>query len=113
MHRVGLAILLFVMCCFALGRARPQQASLSGRRAGGEAQAGQQAYQQHCAVCHSIIPGATLVGPSLAGAMKGASALKPSEVHSILINGKGRMPSMKAQLSIKDTQNLLAYLKTL
>jgi mono/diheme cytochrome c family protein len=73
-------------------------------------QAGTLVYQGHCAICHSVLPGATLVGPSLYGTMKSPSA---ASVRTVILNGKGKMRGLKGQLTPQDINNLLAYLRTL
>ncbi len=73
-------------------------------------QAGALVYQAHCALCHSVLPGATLVGPSLYGEMKSPNA---ASVRTIILNGKGKMRGLKGQLTPQEINHLLAYLKTL
>jgi len=87
-----------------------EQAGSETNTAAKKVQAGTLVYQAHCAVCHSILPGATLVGPSLHGEMKGPAA---ASVRTIILNGKGRMRGLKGQVTPQDLNNLLAYLRTL
>lgn len=88
----------------------PAQQATANAASSSKAQAGAQTYQAHCAVCHSVLPGATLVGPSLWGEMKTPAA---ASVRSTIINGKGRMRGLKGQLSPQEITNLLVYLRTL
>lgn len=107
MHRVVIALMGGTIFILMFPAAPAQQSPISQ-------QAGQQVFQQRCAMCHSILPGATLVGPSLAGEMKtGSPAKAAASARNIILKGKGRMPGQKAQLSLKDLDHLLAYLKTL
>ncbi len=76
----------------------------------GKVQAGTLVYQGHCAICHSVLPGATLVGPSLYGEMKSLSA---ASVRATILNGKGKMRGLKGQLTQQEINNLLVYLRTL
>ena len=108
--------LALLVTCAALGAGViPQGHAQSGTAAGaGKAAAGQQVFEAHCTMCHSIIPGTTLVGPSLSGVLKGPHPPKTvAEARMIILNGKGKMPSQKTVLTPKEIDEVLAYLKTL
>ena len=109
MQRVILVSLLSVMGLILVRPAQTQGAPTMTRR-----QMGEQVFINNCSGCHSVAPGRTLVGPSLAGEMKGASPGKAdARVRTIILNGKGKMPPQRAQLSDKDLNSLIAYLRTL
>ena len=80
----------------------------------GDAKAGEDTFMQRCFQCHSVAEGEVRVGPSLYHVTKGPHPRKtPAGIHEILTNGKGRMPSFKEILTKEDTDNLIAYLKSL
>ena len=99
-----------------------------------DATAGQAVFKSQCSVCHSVTPGRTLTGPSLAGivgrkagsvegfhysAANKASGLTwtAAELDTYLTNPKGVIPGTTMTYpGLKDaTQraNLIAYLSTL
>jgi mono/diheme cytochrome c family protein len=81
---------------------------------GGTVSAGQEVFTQKCFQCHSVIEDQVRFGPSLFHEMKGPHPKKTAtEIHEILMNGKGKMPSFKDILTQEDTDNLLAYLHSL
>ncbi len=100
--------ILLALCCISGAVLKGQQTRAASGAA--KVQAGTLVYKAHCAVCHSVLPGATLVGPSLYGVM--ATPTGPS-VRSIIVNGKGRMRGLKGQLTPQEIANVQAYLKTL
>ncbi len=104
--------LLATVCTSAavLAAQQTQTNGLAANPASGKVQAGTLVYQGHCAICHSVLPGATLVGPSLYGEMKSPSS---ASIRTIILNGKGKMRGLKGQLTPQDINNLLAYLRTL
>ena len=101
---------IFLALCCSTGAALKGQQPRPAASGAAKVQAGTVAFQAHCAVCHSVLPGATLVGPSLYGVM--ATPAGPS-VRSIIIKGKGRMRGLKDQLTSQEIADVLAYLKTL
>ncbi len=105
--------ILLAMGCASAAVVAAQQAhtdSSAANQAASKVQAGALVYHGHCAVCHSVLPGATLVGPSLYGEMKNSSA---ASARTIILNGKGKMRGLKGQLTQREISNLLAYLRTL
>ena len=78
------------------------------------AHAGQEVFTQRCYACHSVIQDQVRFGPSLYHVLKTPHPRKtPAEVRTLLKEGKGKMPSFKEILTPEDTDNLLAYLRTL
>jgi mono/diheme cytochrome c family protein len=80
--------------------------------------AGQQVFTQRCFGCHSVIEGQQRFGPSLFGELKSPHPKRtPAEIRQILQNGQkgkiGTMPPFKDILTKEDTDNLMAYLRTL
>ena len=76
--------------------------------------AGQDVFNKYCFQCHSMNEGQNMLGPSLYAEMRKPHPKKtPAEVRMILQNGKGKMPSFADRLTAMDTDNLLAYLRTL
>jgi mono/diheme cytochrome c family protein len=76
--------------------------------------AGEEMFVQKCFQCHSVNEGQVRLGPSLYHVAKGPHARKtPAQIREILANGKGKMPSFKETLTQEDTDNLIAYLRSL
>ncbi|MEJ2210449.1 MAG: c-type cytochrome [Anaerolineae bacterium] len=119
---LALALLVGLVACGGGG----------GTSAGGDAQAGEQIFNggasPPCSSCHSLQPGQTLVGPSLAGIADLAGQLVPGEsaeqyLHESIVDPNayvvegfqpGVMPSnYGTQLSEQQINDLVAYLMTL
>ncbi len=82
--------------------------------AAGNAHAGQTLFMSKCFQCHSVTEGEVRFGPSLYHEVKKPKPKKTeAEVRAIIKNGKNKMPAWGAILSADDTDNLLAYIKTL
>ena len=112
MHKVllsaSLSLALFLPACGALGQAAhaPEKA--------GNAHAGEEVFQQRCMPCHSIVEGELRVGPSLYHVTRGPKVREtPAQIRVILKNGRNKMPSFKDILTEQDTDNLIAYVKSL
>jgi mono/diheme cytochrome c family protein len=76
--------------------------------------AGEDVFTQKCFQCHSVLEGQVRLGPSLYHVSKGPHPKKTqAEIREILANGKGKMPPFKEILTQEDTDNLLAYLRSL
>ena len=85
-----------------------QQPQLGSARAGGEI------FLQKCFQCHAVEPGAVRSGPSLFHEMRPPNPKKTAaQIRTILRDGKGKMPAYKDKLSKEDTDNLLAYIRSL
>jgi mono/diheme cytochrome c family protein len=75
---------------------------------------GEQVFKDQCTVCHSVKPGEDGVGPSLYGETSGPHPKKTDEqVRKIVMEGLGKMPDFKDDISSDDLDNLLAYIRTL
>jgi mono/diheme cytochrome c family protein len=75
--------------------------------------AGEEVFTQRCFQCHSVLEGQVRLGPSLYHVSKGAHPKTPAQMREILANGKGKMPPFKEILTQEDTDNLIAYLRSL
>ncbi len=76
--------------------------------------AGQQIYYQRCLQCHSVNKDQVMVGPSLWGEMTTSPHRKTAaQIRAQIHDGKGKMPAFKDILTKEDTDNLLAFIKTL
>jgi mono/diheme cytochrome c family protein len=92
----------------------PLQPHVQAAAAPATAHAGEEIFTQRCFACHSVIEDQVRFGPSLYHELKPPHPKKtPSEVRTILREGKGKMPSFKDILTPEDTDNILAYLHTL
>lgn len=80
----------------------------------GSARAGGELFLQKCFQCHAVEPGAVRSGPSLFHEMRPPNPRKTTaQIRTILRDGKGKMPAYKDKLSKEDTDNLLAYIRSL
>jgi cytochrome c6 len=76
--------------------------------------AGQEIFTQKCLLCHSINQGQVTFGPSLYAETKKPQGRKSSaEIRTIIREGKGKMPAFKDKLTPEETDQLLAYVRTL
>jgi|SRR5579859_4433127 len=69
--------------------------------------------RKSCAVCHSVRPGETKVGPSLYGVLREGSGHSQQAVRQAIADGKGTMPAFKTKLQPDEIDDLIEYLKTL
>ncbi len=90
-----------------------QAAKPAGKDAG-NAHAGETLFMQKCFQCHSVAEGEVRFGPSLYHEVKKPKPKKTeAEVRLIIKNGKNKMPAWGAILTAQDTDNLLAYIRSL
>jgi len=79
-----------------------------------QVRAGQAQFEKTCMQCHATVDGQVSFGPNLHGVLKGPHPRRtPAYVHTLLKDGKGKMPAFGDKLEPKDVDNLIAYLKTL
>jgi mono/diheme cytochrome c family protein len=96
----------------------PALSATAHAQAGGASKAavraGQQIYYQRCLQCHSVNKDQVMIGPSLWGEMTTSPHRKTAaQVRAQIHDGKGKMPAFKDILTKEDTDNLLAFIKTL
>jgi cytochrome c len=124
MRKIGLALLIVPF----IGMVPPAVAQVAG-----DPVAGQKAFGA-CAVCHTVKPGASSVGPNLLGvagkkagtndpkfkytaAMKAAPVWTDAQLDTFISNPKGTVPgTAMAMAPTKDAQkraDIIAYLKSL
>jgi mono/diheme cytochrome c family protein len=111
--RVRIASTLFVeiMITAALASGQTAPKAFAGSR--GNATSGEQVFKDQCTVCHSVKPGENGVGPSLYGEISGPHPKKTDEqVRKIVMEGLGKMPDFRDDISSDDLDNLLAYIRT-
>ncbi len=70
-------------------------------------------FRKSCAVCHSVRPGETKVGPSLYGVLRDGSGHSEQAVRQAIAEGKGTMPAFKTKLEPGEIDDLIEYLRTL
>jgi mono/diheme cytochrome c family protein len=102
--------LILVSGCSSTGSAPPASgggpaAAPAAATAGGE---GAQLFASHCANCHGA-DGRSGKAPSLAAAGKGDEAA----LRSVIMGGRGKMPSFQGRLSDQQMTSLIAHLKGL
>ena len=69
--------------------------------------------RKSCAVCHSVRPDETKVGPSLYGVLREGSGHSQQAVRQAIADGKGTMPAFKTKLEPGEIDDLIEYLRTL
>jgi mono/diheme cytochrome c family protein len=70
-------------------------------------------FRKSCAVCHSVRPGETKVGPALYGVLREGSGHSEQAVRQAIADGKGTMPAFKTKLEPGEIDDLIEYLRTL
>jgi mono/diheme cytochrome c family protein len=109
---VIVAIFLTV-ATWSSSRSSQAQASEAEKNAA-SVHAGEEIFIQNCHQCHAVFEGQYSVGPNLHLEMKKPHPKKSAvEIRAILKNGKGKMPSFADKLTEEDTDDLLAYIRTL
>ncbi|HTZ75488.1 MAG TPA: cytochrome c [Candidatus Aquilonibacter sp.] len=85
---------------------------------GGDATLGKDVFMKHCAICHGPNGGgngpmakAYKLTPAVLSS-KQVQALSDSEIHNIILKGKGKMEPVKG-VSAEDIVNVIAYVRTL
>lgn len=114
MLRVFVVVVAFLtMATLCFSRSFHGQPSITEKDAG-NVQSGEEIFTQNCHQCHAVFEGQYSVGPNLHLEMKKPHPKKSAaEIRAILKNGKGKMPSFSEKLSQEDTEDLLAYIRTL
>lgn len=85
---------------------------------GGDVAAGKDAFMKHCATCHgadgngkeAVAKLLKVTFPPLGS--KQVQALTNAEMHSVILNGKGKMKPVK-DLNRSDVPNLIAFVRSL
>jgi mono/diheme cytochrome c family protein len=74
---------------------------------------GSEIFNKRCIVCHNKQPGDnTPFGPpNLYTAFHGTGALTPQQAETIVVHGRGQMPSFAAILSRTEIRSVIAYLR--
>jgi mono/diheme cytochrome c family protein len=113
MHKLLVAVSLMSVTFCAAPLVRGQAAHKPADKSV-NVHAGEDVFVQKCFQCHSVLEGQVRLGPSLYHVAKGPRPKKtPTEIREIVTNGKGKMPPFKEILTQEDTDNLLAYLRSL
>jgi mono/diheme cytochrome c family protein len=75
---------------------------------------GQTVFESKCLQCHSANEGQNSFGPSLYHLMARPHPKKTSgQVRAIIKDGKSKMPAFGDRITVQDTDDLIAYLRTL
>ena len=109
--------LLFCVFCLAVSASLPCAAAASKAK-GKDAEEGKKLFADHCSICHYTDSTQTKVGPGLKGLFHRAklatgAKVTESNVRELIENGHGEMPTWKGVLSADQTNDIIAYLKTL
>jgi mono/diheme cytochrome c family protein len=70
-------------------------------------------FRKSCAVCHSVRPGETKVGPSLYAVLRQDSGNSEQAVRQTIAAGKAGMPAFQQKLEPDQMDDLIEYLRTL
>jgi mono/diheme cytochrome c family protein len=110
-----LAVVSLVSVTFSAPLIVGGQASHKPADKSASSHAGEEIFVQKCFQCHSVLEGQVeRLGPNLYHVSKSPHPKKtPTEIRKILADGKGKMPAFKDILTPEDTDNLLAYLRSL
>jgi mono/diheme cytochrome c family protein len=75
---------------------------------------GKDIFNTRCIVCHNKQPGDTTPfgPPNLYTVFRGHPPLSTAQAETIVINGKGQMPSFKTVLSKTEIRSVIAYLRS-
>ena len=96
------AVCLAVAALPAVSLAQNAQANLAGNPV----------FHKNCAKCHGkTAEGKRFGGPSLAS--EKAASMSADDLRSIIINGKGRMPSFAGQLTPEQVDELVQQIQAL
>jgi mono/diheme cytochrome c family protein len=75
---------------------------------------GEGLFLEKCFACHSAIQDQVRSGPSLYGEMRKSPRKKTAtEIRTIVLQGKGRMPPFRDRISEQDLNDLIAYIRSL
>jgi mono/diheme cytochrome c family protein len=75
---------------------------------------GEQVFTQRCSQCHAVYPGQGSFGPNLYHETRKPTDRKnASQIRTIIVEGKGKMPAFKDKLTDDQVKQLLAYIRTL
>jgi mono/diheme cytochrome c family protein len=100
-------VLLSTLCQHSLAR-NPREGSSRKFNTRGAA-----LFRKSCAVCHSVRPDETKVGPSLYAVLREASGYSEPAVRQTIAAGTANMPAFQQKLEPDQMDDLIEYLKTL
>lgn len=86
--------------------------------AGGDATVGKDVFKKHCAICHGptgegngpMAKAYNLTPPALSS--KDVQALSDSEIHTVVVKGKGKMKPVD-KITDEEITSVIAYVRTL
>jgi mono/diheme cytochrome c family protein len=102
---LGLAAFLFGLNCASALAVEPTPKTPAAKR-------GSEIFHKRCIVCHNKQPEDTspFGPPNLYAVFRGKPKLTTAQAQTIVLNGKGQMPSFKAVLTKDEILSVLAYL---
>ena len=104
---LGLAALLFGLSCSSALAVEPVPKTAAAKR-------GSAIFHKRCIVCHNKQPDDTspFGPPNLYAVFRGKPKITTAQAETIIMNGKGQMPSFKAVLTKDEIRSILAYLRS-
>jgi mono/diheme cytochrome c family protein len=104
---LGLAALLFGLTCTCALAVEPTPKTPAAKR-------GSEIFHKRCIVCHNKQPDDTspFGPPNLYAVFRGKPKITTAQAQTIIMNGKGQMPSFKAVLTKDEILSVLAYLRS-
>lgn len=113
--------ILFLSCGLAFGVAAAQQKKGGDKKmaAAGDPAKGEAVFKdKNCGVCHFTDKEARRIGPGLKGVFKrekmwDEKPMTEANVRNMILKGGGKMTGFEDQLTAKELDHLIAYLKSL
>src|SRR3974390_539234 len=101
-------MILFGLHCAKASAVQPDDAGATVKQ-------GDEIFHKRCVVCHNKQPGDTTPfgPPNLYTVFRGhPTTLTPTQAETIVMNGRGQMPSFKAVLTRTEIRSVIAYLRS-
>jgi mono/diheme cytochrome c family protein len=104
---LGMIVLFFALSCTAVLVAQPPAAGASAKQ-------GNEIFHKRCITCHNKEPEDTspFGPPNLYKVFRGHPKITNAQAETIIMNGRGQMPSFKAILTRSEIRSVLAYLRS-
>jgi mono/diheme cytochrome c family protein len=106
-------VVFLAVCAFAAFATESQTASAASNETSSvAAKHGDEIFHQRCVTCHNQAPNDALpFGPPNLYTVFRQRTISPQQAETIILQGKGNMPSFRNILSKSDIRSVIAYLK--